>query len=566
MYRPSVRALPPLAAVAALVLVGVARGAAASPPVATVTASFPGLSEADNNTSVDPPDMGVAAGPGFVVQTVNLAMRIWSTSSATPTIVKTEQLSDLFSQPATSLTDPRVEYDTASARWFASLTNIDAPAVLLAVSKTSDPTGAWSTFSFRAPGCADQPRLGIADGIVVIGADMFTDCASQSPAPLGGMLWIINKSQVLAGTAGPSFNTYGPDQNFSTFAPVQSLSATATEYVVSVDNPSSSLVHLVTVDGIPPAAVSVKTAADIPITQLPAPGNAQQPPSSSGRNDPLGTNDDRILDSVWENGNLWFSANTACTPPGDSFTHACARIGEVSTTAKTLTWDADVGVAGADVFFPAIRPDAVGNLAVVYGESSPTIDPELVTVVRAPDGTFSAPVVIATSVGPHLWDRRYPFPRYGDYFAAGRDPTNPAVVWVAGEIGSDLPSGSTFGWRTYVASVLVSGGGAAPPVVQPVITPPRLRAHAAKGRVGSTLKLTYTALDDGAGVRTTLAVRNPLNVGIYDATTVKMTLSAGKLYSFPWRVRKAGRFTFCVRSILAGGAKSAQSCAIATVG
>ncbi|HET8893537.1 MAG TPA: hypothetical protein VFM96_05520 [Gaiellaceae bacterium] len=558
------RALLPLAAVAALVLVGVARGASAAPPVATVTASFPGLSGGDNTTvTVDPPDMGVAAGQGFVVQMVNLAMRIWSTSSATPTVVKTEQLSDLYGQPVNSLTDPRVEYDAASARWFASLTNIDTPAVLLAVSKTSDPTGAWSTFSFRAPGCADQPRLGIADGIVVIGADMFSSCDPPG-ANLGGELWIVNKQQVLAGAANPAINTYGPNQDFSSFAPVQSLSSTATEYVVSVDNGSSNVVHLVTVDGIPPAAVSVRPVTDILITPLQQPPNAQQPPSSSGRNDPLATNDDRILDSVWENGRLWFSANTACIPPGDSFTRACGRIGEVSTAAKTLTWEADVGVAGAHVFFPAIRPDGVGNLAVVYGESSLTIDPELVTVVRAPDGTLSAPVVIATSAGPHL---RFGGndPRFGDYFAAGRDPTNPAVVWVAGEIGSTVGGGSS-AWDTVVASVLVGGGGAAPPVVQPVITPPRLRAHAAKGRVGTTLKLTYTALDDGAGVRTTLAVRNPSSVGIYNATTVKMTLKAGTLYSFPWRVRKAGRFTFCVRSILASGAKSAQSCAIATVG
>ncbi len=177
MYGQSVRAaLLPLAA-ASLVLVGTAHGADASPPVATVTASFAGLSVGDT-IPLDPPDMAVAAGPGFVVQMVNLAMRIWSTSSAMPTVVKTEQLSDFFGQAAGSLTDPRVEYDVSSGRWFATLSNIDAPAVLLAVSKTSDPTGAWSTYSFTAPGWADQPRLGIADGIGVIGADMFSDCAS----------------------------------------------------------------------------------------------------------------------------------------------------------------------------------------------------------------------------------------------------------------------------------------------------------------------------------------------------------------------------------------------------
>ena len=79
------------------------------------------------------------------------------------------------------------------------------------------------------------------------------------------------------------------------------------------------------------------------------------------------------------------------------------------------------------------------------------------------------------------------------------------------------------------------------------------------------LRLTYTALDDGAGVRTQLTVKNPLGAVVYSATTVKATLTSGKLYSLPWRVRKVGRYTFCVRSIVATGAKSAPSCAIATV-
>lgn len=514
-----------------------------------------------DTSAVDPPDMGLAAGPGFVVQMVNLAVRIWSTTSGTPTVVKTEQLSDFFGASADNLTDPRVEYDAASGRWFASLSDIVAPAVLLAVSKTGDPTGAWSTFSFRAPGCADQPRLGIADGIVVLGADIFSTCESDNGVPLGGELWIVNKSQLLAGVAGPSFNTYGPDQSYSSLAPVQSLSSTSTEYVVSVDNPNSGVVHLLTVDGIPPAAVRVQPLPDIAITALNPPQAADEPPPAFGRAQQVNTNDDRILDSVWENGKLWFSANSGCTPSGDSFTRSCGRIAEISTTTRKLDWDFDIGDAGASVFFPAIRPDMVGNLVVGYGESSSSLNPQLRAIVRAPDGTFTAPVVVASSAGPHL----SPGPsRFGDYFAAARDPVNPATVWIAGEVGSPVSGGSR-GWNTSIGSVLVAGGGAPPPVVQPTPTPPRLKAHAASGRAGTVIKLTYTALDGGTGVRTQLTVKNPLSTVVYNATTIKMTLKAGKLFAFPWRVRKAGRFTFCVSSILPSGAKAAQSCAIVTV-
>lgn len=535
-----------------------ARGADATPPTATVTSSFAGLTDVDSG-ELDPPDVQVAAGPGFVVEMVNAAERIWRTSTtAPPQLALTQPLSSLYHSGSDSVTDPRLEYDAPAGRWFASISDVDASSVMLAVSRTSDPTGAWSTYSFRASGCADQPRLGMADGIVVIGADVFANCNSQSAPLIGAELWIVNKQQVLAGAPAPSFTTYGPDSSFSTLAPVQSLSSTATEYVVSVDNPSSSVVHLLTVDGIPPAAVNVQTVASIGISPLQAPPDGQQPSAGFARTSQVATNDDRILDSVWENGKLWFSANTGCTPPGDSFVRACGRVAELSTTAKTLTWNADLGEAGAHIFFPAIRPDGSGNLVVVYGESSATVSPELVATVRAPDGTFTTPTVIAGSAGSHLGDR------FGDYFGAGRDPVNPATIWVAGEIGSTVSGGSR-GWNTTVASVLVTGGGTPPPVVPPTPTPPRLRAHAASGRAGSVLRLTYTALDDGTNVRTQLTVRNRLSAVVHSATSGKATLQAGRLFSLPWRAGKAGRFTFCVRSVVSTGARSAQSCAIATV-
>jgi hypothetical protein len=541
-----------------LIAVAPALGSDAAPPAATLTASLAGMTDTDSG-EFEPPDTQLGAGPGFVVEMVNVAARIWRTGGgAAPQVTQTVFLSNLFRSGNDQLTDPRVEYDTLSQRWFASASDVDASSVLLAVSRTSDPSGPWSASSFRASGCADQPHLGMADGVVVVGADVFANCNAGLAPVVGAELWIVNKQQLLDGVPSPSFSTFGPDSAHSTFAPVQSLSSSSTQYVVSVDNPSSGVVHLLGVDGIPPATVSVQTLASIRITSLLQPPPAQQPSGSFGQSPPVATNDDRILDSVWENGRLWFSANSSCIPAGDSSQRSCGRVAELSTVTRTLAWETDIGDAGAYVYFPAVRPDAIGNLVVGYGESSSTIDPQLRVVVRAPDGTTTAPVVIAESAGPHLGNR------FGDYFGAARDPVNPSLVWVAGEIGSANPSGSR-GWSTGLGSVLVSGGGVLP-VTVPVQSPPRLRALAASGRVGAVLRLRFSALEEGTGIREQVTVRSSSSGAVvYSATSAKGPVHAGSLYSLPWRARHVGRFSFCVRSLVASGAKSAASCATATV-
>jgi hypothetical protein len=547
------RALFGLAALAAAAFLAAAP-AGADPTTATiaVTSTFAGLDDVSSG-EFEPPDVQVAAGQGWVVEMANVAERVWRTGGgAAPQVVLTQPLSNLYHTPIDDLTDPRLEYDAATGHWFSSVSDVPASSVLLAVSSTSDPTGAWSVYAFRAPGCPDQPRLGISDGVVVVGADIFSTCDSD-PAPfVGGELWIVNKAQMLAGAPSVSSTTYGPDSSVSTLSPAQSLSPTSTEYVAAVDDPSSFLVHLLTVTGIPPAAVRVQTVASISITPLQQPPNAAEPVSSSGRTSQIATNDDRILDSVWENGHLWFSADTGCVPAGDSVQRACGRVAELSTARRSLDWDTNIAVAGADVFFPALRPDSSGNLDVVYGESSSSINPQIVAVGRAPDGTFTAPVVIARSSGPELSDR------YGDYFGAARDPADPTVVWVAGE----LASGSR-GWNTAIASVRTTS-----PV--PTLTdqvPPRLHALASKGRSGTIVKLGFAALDDGAKVTARATVANARNAIVFNSSTVVPTMQAGEAYSLSWRTAKsqAGTFRFCVRAVLAGGRQSAQSCASVVV-
>src|SRR4029077_6160355 len=156
-----------LAALAALVLV--ASAGAATGPVATATQTLIGLDDLTAG-GFEPPDVQVAAGPGFVVEMVNLAERTWRTGGGSAQTLQTRALSAFFSSGADQLTDPRIAYDALSGRWFASISDLDTSSVVLAVSTGSDPTGSWTISSYKAPGGADQTRLRLHERTVGLGA------------------------------------------------------------------------------------------------------------------------------------------------------------------------------------------------------------------------------------------------------------------------------------------------------------------------------------------------------------------------------------------------------------
>ena len=517
-------------------------------PVATVTTTIVGITDVGGG-GYDPPDPQVAAGPGFVVEMVNLAERVWRTDTGAPQLVQTTPLSDFYGTGTDGLTDPRILWDTSSGRWLASISNEDKSSVMLAVSQGADPTGGWSVYSFPAGGCADQPRLGVADGVIVLAADVFQRCEGFS-AVLGDEVWVVNKQQAVEGATTVSSTTFGPDTTYSSLQPAQSLSPTATEYLVGVDNPSSRAVHVLAIAGIPPAAVTMQPVSQPTILPLSLPPDGQQPrPNPAVR-----TNDDRILDAAWEGGKLWFSANTGCTPAGDTTVRACARVTEVATDTLTVDWDVNLGEAKAYLYYPAIRPDASGNLVVVYGESSAHENPAVVVQGRTPDGTFTAPVVVAQSRVPHLGDR------YGDYFGAARDPVDPSLVWVVGETA---PAAATDeGWASAVASVQVTPAGATPPAVH-VEAPPRVQAQAVTARAGSAVRLAFTTLDDADNVSSRVTVTAKPKKVVFQTATAVAAVHASQVQAVVWRPGKKlrGPFVFCVQATAFNGAASPKSCA-----
>ena len=120
------------------------------------------------------------------------------------------------------VTDPRVVFDTASQRWFASQVdfdpsgNINTNRFLVAVSSTADPTGTWHAVAIPSdPGgndFADFPTLGVDAVGVSLSGDMF----DANGNPVGPTLVFIPKASLLANPPTSSGMTWFGVMSYAT--------------------------------------------------------------------------------------------------------------------------------------------------------------------------------------------------------------------------------------------------------------------------------------------------------------------------------------------------------------
>jgi hypothetical protein len=210
---------------------------------------FPGINIVDQDNagtgiyagsqgSLEPPDQALCVGNGFVVGGVNLAFAVYS--SAGKQLTAATAYNQFFNvQPESNngtppfgdfLSDPKCYFDPVGGRFVQTILQIDAPGnidgsdrthVMVAVSATGDPTGAWNLFSFDTsndgnggtpghPGCPclpDQPLLGAnADGIF-ISTNEFELVGSNFGLFNGSQLYAFSRSELESSSGGstPAF-------------------------------------------------------------------------------------------------------------------------------------------------------------------------------------------------------------------------------------------------------------------------------------------------------------------------------------------------------------------------
>jgi hypothetical protein len=114
-----------------------------------------------------PPDTNIAVGPNHIVEVVNSRYQVFNKSGGS--FLGPKSLGSLWTPLGGSCStanagDPVVQYDRLADRWvITQLGSVSSPySECIAVSKTSDPTGAYSLYSYNyGSNLNDYPKIGV---------------------------------------------------------------------------------------------------------------------------------------------------------------------------------------------------------------------------------------------------------------------------------------------------------------------------------------------------------------------------------------------------------------------
>ena len=433
--QASASVLPPMAA----------PSSSSDPGPVTLDGGWAGLNYSSSCTAVClPADPDVATGNGYLFEVTNTAYRVWTTNG---TLVLNASLSSLFGSGHDTLTAPQVRYDITTLRWFASVDDLSKGQILYAGSLSSDPAGTWNVQHFAPPGpdVPTQPLLAVDALNLVVTTNLY-----HAGSFVGAQVWVANKTQLLANMA-PNTWSDAPNAATESLVPANPLGSSAVTYLVS-DGIGGAHFDVFTLTGSPPATPTLSGPAAFA-------SMTSSPPAASqlGTSNLVSVEDARVQNAVWHAGVLWAAANVACTPSGDSTPRSCLHLWEFSTATSTMLQDFNWSTgAGTSDFFPAVSVDSLGNLALVFEQSSgtsyPSVEVTAQTITEAA-GTLEPAQTIKAGGGPDNVTGMCPLSvcPFGNYSGAAASPSTNGNFWLVGEYtGADFAMDY---WHTWVRLV-----------------------------------------------------------------------------------------------------------------
>lgn len=451
-----------------------------------------------------PPDPTCAVGPTHVINATNMVIQ-WRPRNNPQDAPEFEAPLALFfglvdvPTDFAYTTDPKVIYDQYAGRFVLVVmdgNDLNLAKWLMAVSKTSDPNDGWWFHSFDRFTIVggifyygDYPGLSVDDDAVYITANMF----SNAPAYYGPYLWIVRKTPggydgpdglvfattrdlkalgLTATTTQPA-HMFGPAPNgilgapFGTFLVSyggQSAGGIESIRVIAVNDPLGTA-------GGPFLFLNTLTCGDIDNTVVPIP-NAPQ----LGGPELIHTIDRRVYNAVWRDNSLYFAAD--CMPPsGPDAGQVTAHWWQVNTAfdgvfspTVVLADQGNIGAedlgAGTYTWIPSVMVNAVGDMAVGFAASGPSIYAGAYFAARYADdpaGTIGSTCTLAAGLDYYYRiippDTRN---RWGDYTGLALSPTDQLTFWIYHEyagIGGLVDVPPTLGqglWHTKLGKFYVT--------------------------------------------------------------------------------------------------------------
>lgn len=466
----------------------------------TTASGFAGLNHFEQRTagtgdytrtqfSLEPPDQALCVGNGFVVESINDAVRIFHTDG-TPA-GSTIALNQFFLlQPAIHrgpppvfgdfVSDPKCYFDVDTGRFFLTALQIGmdpatgafiAPThTEIAVSQTNDPTGTWNLLSLDTtdashPNCpcfGDQPLIGAdANGFYVSTNEFGLNAGFN-----GAQVYAMSKTTLEAATSGSSVTAIqinagamtAPDGGiWYTVQPATSPAAGydthngGTEYFLSALDFSGTLDNRVATWALTNTS-SLNSTPALSLSEVTIDSEVYgQPPNAIQRNGStpladtlkspialLAGNDDRMNQVVFAGGKLWSGVNSVVqTPNGPTRVGIAYFVVAPSDPSGTLSASMSsqgyVSVNQEYTLFPSIGVNDAGQGIMTFTLVGPDFYPSA-AYVKLGDGTIH---ISGAGKGPEDGFTGYRVEggggvsRWGDYSAAVA--ATDGSIWMATE-------------------------------------------------------------------------------------------------------------------------------------
>ncbi len=456
---------------------------AKSAPAQSLLANFNGVSSLDSAVTnfgqeFEPPDQGLCAGNGFVVEMVNSAYTVYDESGKA--LAGPFNVNGPFGEGLTEFTsDPRCYYEPAHHTWFATILGIgkgeESSSLDVAVNTSGDPRTVWTDYKLdttdtpkhggHGKGCpcfGDQPKLGIDASNLYVTTDEFSILGPQYD---GDELYAFALKDLFAGAETLHFAHFSGLKIAGAFAgsvqPAITTEKAQAEYFLSSIDPTETSGDSVGVwalsgaKNVAKGGVPVLSSMVLGSEPFAVPVGAAQ----KGTGTPIEAGDDRMQQTQWSGGRIWGELGTSLRIPGETQTRDGAAWFAVEPSLRkgvlgaktTLAGQGYVAAPGSYFLYPALELTPNGRGAMVGTLTSAKRFPSaaFATIEPGVPGLFS-PIAVAA---PGTTDYDPEAERWGDYSWAIADPGGKSV-WLATEYVPPKSSQTTDGKRDWGTRVL----------------------------------------------------------------------------------------------------------------
>ncbi len=438
-----------------------------------VGAGFAGPAGTFSVTSA-PPDTNAAVGPNAIVEMVNTSFAIFNKSGTVvygP--VATNTIWSGFGGGCQSNNDGdgSARYDSIADRWVLEQFSVTTTPYLecVAVSVTSDPTGAYSRYSFQYTDFPDYPKISVWPDAYYVTFNKFAGGTTFS----GGLACAYDRTRMLQGLpATQQCFDFGTSPTVCTTTPTLCYGGLLTadldgsrlppagspNYILALDTSSALAFWRFHVDWTTPASTTLTGPIAIPTASYAIPCGTSPTGTcipQQGTNQQLDSLADRLMYRfAYRNFGDHEALVTNHTVIAGSGTGI--RWYEIRTPGATPSLFQQGTYAPDNNFrwMGSVAMDQMGNIGLGFSLSSSSMHPAIHYTGRlVSDANGLMPQGEGTIING-AGSQTGTISRWGDYTSMAIDPTDDCTFWYANEY---LAANGAFNWRTRLANFKFPG-------------------------------------------------------------------------------------------------------------